>query len=252
MEPKVLIVGKKNSTSRVYNALADNGIPVTFQNEITEGMSLVKNGNFDLVLLDSNMVNLESICYRLVWQYRVPVVLMVKGKETDWNLVKTLDIAGVIPEEGSKAEILAYFNTIARRVNFQPSNHKILVIEDDEKIKASLKEAFQAHWPAVEVKYSATGKEGLLYTRLSPADIIIIDLKLPDISGFEVLKTIRSVSQVPVVVISATGTTEDVVKAIILGANDYIVKPFNRIKLIARIKEQIPRGKAANTVLEQR
>jgi len=252
MEPKVLILGKRNSTSRIYNALADSGIPLTVQNEIAEGMALVKTGKIDLVLLDSNTVNLESTCYRLVWQYRVPVVLIVNGKETDWNLVKTLDIAGVIPEEGSKAEILAYFNTIARRVNYHPANHKILVIEDDEKIKESLRVAFQTHWPEVEVKYSATGKEGLLYTRLSPADIIILDLKLPDISGFEVLKTIRSVSQVPVVVVTANGTTEEVVKAIVLGANDYIVKPFNQIKLIARIKEQIPRGKATNKVFEQR
>ncbi len=185
------------------------------------------------------MDNLDSICYRLTWLFKVPVVLIVNSQETDWNLLKTMDIDGFIPEEGGRTEILAYFKSIARRLERRPAAAKILIIEDDAQTMEALTLAFGICWPEVGIKCAPTGREGLLYTRLDPADVILLDLNLPDISGFEVLSKIRSISQVPVIIISATCTPEYVAKAIRLGANDYLLKPFRQISLMSRLKKQL-------------
>jgi CheY-like chemotaxis protein len=185
------------------------------------------------------MDNLDSICYRLTWLFRVPVVLVVNSQETDWNLLKTLDVDGFIPEEGGSTEILAYFKSIARRLECRPAAAKILIIEDDVQTLEALSIAFGICWPEAEVKCAPTGKEGLLYTRIDPANIILLDLKLPDISGFEVLSKIRTISQVPVVIITANRSPEYVVKAVGLGANDYVLKPFNQTTLMSHIRKQL-------------
>jgi CheY-like chemotaxis protein len=248
MELKVLVLGRKSVTRRVFNALIDSSVSITLQNDVSDAIVLLKNERFDLTLVDGYMDNLESVCYRLTWQGRVPVVLLVNGKETDWNLLKTMDIDGFIPDDGGKSEIVAYFNSITRRLDYRRPTSKILIIEDDPQTVESLRLAFEIYWPEAEVKCALTGKEGLLYTRVDPANIVLLDLKLPDISGFEVLSRIRSISQVPVVVISATRTPEYVIKAIDLGANDYIVKPFKQINLMSRIKQQLTPGIVVNKI----
>jgi DNA-binding response OmpR family regulator len=248
MELKVLVLGRKNVVRRVSNALVNSGVSITTQNDVSDAIALLKKEKFDLTLVDGYMDNLESTCYRITWQCRVPVVLIVNGKATDWNLLKTMDIDGFIPEEASNSEILAYFNSIIRRKDCRPANSRVLIIEDDESTVESLRLAFQMYWPEAEVKCALTGREGLLYTRLEPADIVLLDLKLPDISGFEVLSKIRSISQVPVVVVTATRTPEYVVKAIDLGANDYIVKPFKQLSLMSRIRQHLTLGSAVSKV----
>jgi DNA-binding response OmpR family regulator len=246
MELKVLVLGRRNVSHRVYNALANSDVSIIVQNDISDAIALLKIERFDLALVDGGMNNLESTCYRITWQCRVPIVVLVDGNGMDWNLLRTMDIDGFIPEGAGKAEILAYFNSITRRIECRPAPSKILIIEDDELTLETLRLAFQMYWPEAEVKCAVTGTEGLLYTRVDPANIVLLDLKLPDISGFEVLSKIRSISQVPVVIVSATRTPEYVVKAIDLGANDFIVKPFGHLNLMSRIRKHLTLGAAAS------
>ncbi len=143
MEIKVLAMGRKNITLRVSNALIDSRIGITVQNDISDAINLLKKDRFDLVLIDGYLDNLESVCYHITRQYRVPVVLVVNGKEADWNHLKTLDVDGFIPEEGGDAEIMAYFNSITRRKDHIPASSKARVVEKDEQTREALRIAFQ-------------------------------------------------------------------------------------------------------------
>ena len=113
---------------------------------------------------------------------------------------------------------------------------KILVIDDDKRILESLVMTFQLCWPDAVLSCTRLGEEGIqLIDEFSP-DIVILDLGLPDISGYEVLKQIRQFSNVPVIILTIRGDEVDIVTGLGLGANDYIVKPFRQMELIARIK----------------
>lgn len=113
---------------------------------------------------------------------------------------------------------------------------KILVIDDDKRILESLAMTFKLCWPDAVLSSTRLGEEGVqLVCEFSP-DIVILDLGLPDISGFNVLKQIRQFSNVPVIILTIRGEEVDIVNGLGLGANDYIVKPFRQMELIARIK----------------
>ncbi len=75
--------------------------------------------------------------------------------------------------------------------------------------------------------------------KAQPADIVLLDLGLPDISGLDVLRQIRAFSQVPVVMLSATIEKDYIVRSIQEGVSDYSVKPFKQIELMSRIKKQV-------------
>jgi CheY-like chemotaxis protein len=190
------------------------------------------------------MDELESTCYRITWQCRLPVTLIINGTETDWNLLRRLDVDGFIPEEAGNTELVSYFTSIASRKDTRPDSTKILIVEDDEQTLESLRLAFQIYWPEAQVTCAASGQEGLLSYRVNPADIVLLDLKLPDITGFDVLGKIRTVSQVPVLILTATRTPETVIKAVQMGANDYILKPFKQLSLMSRIRQHLTMGSA--------
>jgi DNA-binding response OmpR family regulator len=143
MKIKVLAMGRKNVTLRVSNAIIDSQVDITVQNDISDAINLLKKERFELILMDGYLDNLESVCYHITRQYEVPVVLVINGKEADWDHLNTLDIDGFIPEEGGNAEILAYFNSIARRNAHRASTSKAVVLEKDPQTREALRIAFQ-------------------------------------------------------------------------------------------------------------
>lgn len=110
----------------------------------------------------------------------------------------------------------------------------ILVIEDEKEIRRFLEVILSGE--GYEKKFAESAAEGLQMITLNPPTIIILDLGLPDFDGFEVIKKLRQWSEIPIIVLSARGAEEDKVKALELGANDYLVKPFGAAELLARIK----------------
>lgn len=121
---------------------------------------------------------------------------------------------------------------------------KIVIIEDAADIVEAVSLCFELRWPGSDILSSAEGKRGLeLIERESP-DIVILDLGLPDIDGFEVLKDIRRFSNVPVVIFTARTAEADIVRGLELGADDYITKPFSHIELLARV-QSIPKSGAS-------
>jgi len=111
----------------------------------------------------------------------------------------------------------------------------VLVIEDDRTIGKSLVQGFEE--AGFFVQWAMSGTVGLEHAQNQQADVIVLDLMLPGLSGLEVLRTLRQLGiQTPVVVLTAKGSIDDRVEGLQLGADDYLVKPFAFVELRARIE----------------
>jgi two-component system response regulator VicR len=122
----------------------------------------------------------------------------------------------------------------------QPSKlWKVLIIEDDEAIVNFVRLAFKMRWPEADLISARLGEEGLDLVESEKPDLVILDLGLPDIDGFEVLKQIRLFSSVPIVILTVSSDEADMVRGLEWGADDYIVKPFRQLELLARLKAQL-------------
>jgi DNA-binding response OmpR family regulator len=113
---------------------------------------------------------------------------------------------------------------------------KILIIEDDMEVIETVSLSFRVGWPDTDLISTRLGQEGIDIVSTENPDMIILDLGLPDISGFEVLQSIRKTSTVPIIVLTVRDEESDVVKALDWGADEYIAKPFRQMELLARIK----------------
>lgn len=124
---------------------------------------------------------------------------------------------------------------------------KILIIEDDSEIIEVISLAFQIRWPEVELISSKLGSRGAELVETESPDAVILDLGLPDMSGFDVLKTVRAFSNVPIIILTVRGEENDIVRGLEWGADDYIVKPFRQMELLSRVKALIRRTNPAET-----
>jgi len=113
---------------------------------------------------------------------------------------------------------------------------KVLIIEDDRNIVEVVSLAFEIRWPEVEVASTHLGENGVEMVESENPDVVILDLGLPDISGFDVLREVRAFSDVPILVLTVRGEEADIVKGLEWGADDYMVKPFRQLELLSRIR----------------
>jgi len=118
---------------------------------------------------------------------------------------------------------------------------KVLLIEDDKEIIDAISLAFRIRWPEADVISTRLGQKGYELVESELPDIVILDLGLPDISGFEVLRQIRLFSKVPTIILTVRADEADVVKGLEWGADDYIIKPFRQLEFLARVKALIRR-----------
>ena len=118
---------------------------------------------------------------------------------------------------------------------------RLLLVEDDESLSRSL--AAQLEQAGYAVDRAADGREGLYFAREYPVDLAIVDLGLPTVSGVEVIKTLRAEGKdYPILVLTARDRWQDKVEALKLGADDYVVKPFNVEELLARVDALLRRA----------
>jgi len=121
---------------------------------------------------------------------------------------------------------------------------RILTVEDDERIRTSVKLALEDEgW---EVEEAASGEDALNAFTRQPADVVLIDIMLPGIDGFDVCRAIRRVSDVPIVMVTARIDTHDVVAGLEAGADDYLTKPFAPKELSARIRALLRRVRSSD------
>ncbi len=120
---------------------------------------------------------------------------------------------------------------------------KLLLIEDEKRAAAYLEQGLSEHGYTVELAH--TGLDGLHAAATGDHDLVILDVMLPGIDGFAVLSALRTSKQTPVLMLTARGQTDDKVKGFEMGADDYLVKPFQFPELLARIRALLKRGNRA-------
>lgn len=117
--------------------------------------------------------------------------------------------------------------------------NRILIIEDEREIAELEQDYLELN--GFEVDIVAKGKEGIDLAKNHPYRLIILDLMLPDIDGYEVCQKIREFSDIPIIMVTAKNQDIDMIRGLGRGADDYIEKPFNPNELIARVKAHISR-----------
>jgi len=125
------------------------------------------------------------------------------------------------------------FDTTSRK-------YRILVVDDERRMVGFIR--LNLEQDGFEVIEAYNGTQALDRLRDSLPDLILLDVMMPDIDGFEVLRMIREISQVPVIMLTAKGEEEDKVKGLELGADDYVTKPFSPRELVSRVKAVLRRG----------
>jgi len=123
---------------------------------------------------------------------------------------------------------------------------RIVIIEDEPELAAGLRDnlEFEHHTVAV----AGTGAEGLQHAIQMPADLVLLDIGLPDLDGFEVCRRLRAAGYtMPILILSARGQEIDKVRGLELGADDYITKPFSLRELLARVHAALRRSAARPT-----
>jgi two-component system response regulator MtrA len=121
-------------------------------------------------------------------------------------------------------------------------DERLLLVEDDASIREVA--TLGLTQAGFRVTTAADGREGLLQFRQTPFDLVILDVMLPNLDGYEVCRQIRGESQVPIIMLSAKSDTVDVVVGLELGADDYVTKPFEMAELVARARAALRRASA--------
>jgi DNA-binding response OmpR family regulator len=118
----------------------------------------------------------------------------------------------------------------------------ILVVDDDPQMREALTVSLELHWDDASILAAKDGEEGLRLFAEHDPDIVLLDVSMPGKDGFQVLQEIRRRSDVPVLMLTARGDETAQVRGLELGADDYVVKPFSHLALLARIKAVLRRA----------
>jgi DNA-binding response OmpR family regulator len=119
---------------------------------------------------------------------------------------------------------------------------RVLVIDDDDDIRGLVVELLER--AGLTVEQAPDGRAGLRAFHQSPADLVVLDVSMPELDGWETLERIRDLSDVPVIMLTARGAELERVRGLQAGADDYMVKPFGRQELIARVQALLRRARA--------
>jgi DNA-binding response OmpR family regulator len=120
---------------------------------------------------------------------------------------------------------------------------KILIVEDEPALLRGLKDTFEAQ--GYEVLTAQDGEKGLDLALTGDPGLILLDIMLPRVNGYEICRAVREAGiEIPIVMLTAKGQEEDIILGLNLGADDYITKPFRRRELVARVQAFLRRGKS--------
>src|SRR5258708_6831640 len=126
----------------------------------------------------------------------------------------------------------------------------VLIIEDDPALLRGLRDNFEAQ--SYRVNLARDGREGLSAALANPPDLLLLDIMLPKMNGYEICRAIRAQQlEMPIIMLTAKGQEEDIIRGLELGADDYVTKPFSIRELLARAKAFLRREQAALATLFQ-
>jgi len=125
------------------------------------------------------------------------------------------------------------------RLKVSVNRKTVLLVEDESSIADNI--IYSLNLEGIDCRWTALGQESIAILEDQSIDLVILDIGLPDISGFDVCKRIRQFSQVPIIFLTARGEEIDRVVGLEIGADDYVVKPFSMREIVARVKANIRR-----------
>jgi len=118
---------------------------------------------------------------------------------------------------------------------------KILVVDDEPDVVEVVNLCFSLRWPEADVTATGTGEDAIRLIEQDRPDFILLDINLPGMDGFHLCQEIRSICDVPIVMLSARDSEVDKVRGLEMGADDYITKPFSHLELLARVRAVVRR-----------
>ena len=118
---------------------------------------------------------------------------------------------------------------------------KLLLVDDDPEIRSSVRLGFELQWRDVEIIEADSGAAALSRVEEERPDLVLLDIGLPDMDGYRVLREIRAFSSVPVIMLTARDEPIDKVRGLEAGADDYVAKPFDHLELMARVRAVLRR-----------
>ena len=121
---------------------------------------------------------------------------------------------------------------------------RILVVDDEPDVIKVITMSLNMRQPAWEVIGAQDGQEALERIETEHPDVVLLDVGLPEMSGFEVLKTVRLFSDVPIIMLTVRDDEQSKVQGLELGADDYVTKPFSHLELLARVRAVLRRAEA--------
>jgi DNA-binding response OmpR family regulator len=242
MKLKLLALGDEDLTRWIDASLRKRGIEVIRFSAVPGAINKLKQENFDLAIVDSTMEDLANVCFRLIWLCRVRVAVVTRDVQNDWSELRSMGVVAFISEKSEPAKFGEKVEEIGRLGNYLFDKIKVLIVEDDEETREALRLTFQIYWPEAEVSFADEGQAGITLARNKAQDVILLNLGLPNINGFEVLNQIRVFSQVPVIILTANRDKEHVLRALQSGANDYVVKPFKQSQLMLKVRKIVSHG----------
>ena len=119
---------------------------------------------------------------------------------------------------------------------------RILIVDDELELRSMVRRYLESE--GFEIAEASNGADGLDRIRTTPPDLVILDIGLPDVDGIELLRQIRSTTEIPVIMLTARAEELDRVVGLSVGADDYVTKPFSPRELVARIKAVLRRGRS--------
>ncbi len=126
--------------------------------------------------------------------------------------------------------------------SIQVSNPRILIVEDEKRMARFIR--LNLEHDGFQVLEALNGQRAIQQLRDALPNLILLDVMLPDIDGFEILRMIREISDVPVIMLTARGEEDDRVRGLELGADDYVTKPFSPRELVSRVKVVLRRSQS--------
>jgi DNA-binding response OmpR family regulator/signal transduction histidine kinase len=244
--PKVLVVDDDQASTYVFKGLLmSNGYQVVVAHDGQTALQLARLRHPDLIIMDIRMPGLDGLQITDILHHdpetqEIPVlVVSVAGAEEDGYRAGAV---GYLAKPVRLGQLVGKVRDLLTERNLVKRMFKVLIIDDDPAIRAVCREVLEKQGYAVQEADS--GKTGLETMARSPVDVVLLDVMLPDFDGFQVTEKIRAdraLADVPIIFISARGQTADKVRALKLGGDDYMVKPFDALELGARVDSLIQR-----------
>src|SRR5438876_8524104 len=135
-------------------------------------------------------------------------------------------------------------NALSAQYETGMNGARVLVIDDDADIRGLVTELLER--AGLSVEQAEDGRSGLRALHKTPPDLVVLDVSMPDLDGWQTLERIRDLSEVPVLMLTARGEELERVRGLKAGADDYVVKPFGRQELVARVEALLRRSSAAD------